>query len=301
MSTPGRRTQQTLADPYLVTLGLVVVVMGAIGLAVAPVPVPVRLVIVLPGLVLVAGSSAAALVLGRRHGTDLTDGRRPDGVLRILLTVLLGLLSLLLSALLCPVLRIPISPQGVPVVTAAVTLTLLLLTRWRTLLPSQGTVSKLATLPGWLSLRNVLGVAAAVLVLAAAVAGAVAMQPTTVERYTQISLDDPRVLRGGLLTVHPRADVGLKWTMHSYGFSLTDPDPTIDVTIGGVPAHGVTGQPSAPVPDHGGTGMISRLDGTVHFTAPAHEGLYTARITVTPHGTPVSDPSVLVMTMRVNP
>lgn len=300
MSTPGRRTRQTFADPYLVTLGLVVLVVGAIGLAVAPVPVPVRLVIVLPGLVLVAGSSAAGLVLGRRHGTDLTDGR-PDGVLRVLLTVLLGLLSLLVSALLCPVLGLPISPQAVPVVTAAVTLTLLVLARWRTVLPGRGTVGELGTLPGWLSLRNGLGVAAAVLVLAAAVAGAVAMQPTTVERYTQISLDDPRVLRGDLLTVRPGADVALKWTMHSYGLSLTDPGPTVEVTIGGVPARGVTGQPSAPVPDHGGTGMISRFDGTVHFTAPAHEGLYTARITVTPRGTPVSDPSVLVVTMRVSP
>lgn len=300
MSTAGHGTPRAPADPRHVTFGLVVLVGGATALALGPVPVPVRSVIVLPVLVLVAGSSAADLVLGRRAGNGMTDGR-PDGVLRILLTVLLGLLSLLGSALLLTALGIPISPRAVPVVTAVVTLALLLLARWQTVLSGQSIAGEPATLSGRLSVRTVLGVATAVFVLAAAVAGAVAMQPRTVERYTQISLDDPGVLRGELLTVHAGADVGLTWTMHSYGFSLTDPDPTVGVTIGGVPARGMTVQPSTPVPDHSGAGLMSRQDGTVDFTAPAHEGLYTVRITVIPRGTPVSAPSVLVVTMRVSP
>jgi hypothetical protein len=306
-------------DPGHLTLCLVGFVGLAVALSVAPTPVPVRALVVLPALVLVAGGSAAALVLGRRDrargaaidavaaadGADTAtdgdgDGERPDALLRPVLTVLFGLLALLASTLLLAVLRVPLSTRAILLSTAGLTLVLLLAARGRTVLPRRGAAAEPVPLPSRSSVRAGLGVTAAVLLLVAAVAGAIAIQPTTVDRYTQLSLDNPGVVRGEPLTVAAGRRVLLRWTLSSYGYPLTRADPTVDVTVGGVTPVAVIARQSSPGSAATvGTGPVDRLAGTVDFVAPNTEGLYTTRLAITPNAAPVTDRTEIVVTMQV--
>jgi hypothetical protein len=304
-------------DPGHLTLCLVGFVGLAVALSVAPTPVPVRALVVLPALVLVAGGSAAALVLGRRDRTrgaaidavaaaDVADtatdgdGERPDALLRPVLTVLFGLLALLASTLLLAVLRVPLSTRAILLSTAGLTLVLLLAARGRTVLPRRGAAAEPVPLPSRSSVRAGLGVTAAVLLLVAAVAGAIAIQPTTVDRYTQLSLDNPGVVRGEPLTVAAGRRVLLRWTLSSYGYPLTRADPTVDVTVGGVTPVAVIARQSSPGSAATvGTGPVDRLAGTVDFVAPNTEGLYTTRLAITPNAAPVTDRTEIVVTMQV--
>jgi hypothetical protein len=305
VSAAGADRARRAVDPGHLTLCLVGLVGLAVALTVAPAPVPVRALVVLPTLVLVAGGSAAALVLGRsdRNGgaaTAAADGERPDALLRPVLTVLFGLLALLASTLLLAVLRVPLSTRAVPLSTAGLTLVLLLAARGRTVLPRRGAAAEPVPLPSRSSVRAGLGVTAAALLLVAAVAGAIAIQPTTVDRYTQLSLDNPGVVRGEPLTVAAGKRVLLRWTLSSYGYPLTRADPTVDVTVGGVaPVAVIVRQSSPGAAATVGTGPADRLTGTVDFVAPNAEGLYTTRLAITPNAAPVTDRTEIVVTMQV--
>jgi len=299
VSTAGAKLTGRTVDPGHLTLGLVGLVGLAVALAVAPTPVPIRALFVLPTLVMVAGGSAAALVLGRRGG-NAADGEPPDALLRPVLTVLFGLLTLLGSTLLLAVPRVPLSTRAIALSTAAVTLVLLLAARGRTVAPRRGSAGEPVRLPSRSSVRAGLGVTAAVLLLAAAVAGAIVIQPKTVDRYTQLSLDNPAVVRGEPLTASAGTRVVLRWTLRSYGYPLTRAEPRADVTVGGVAAVAVIVRQSPPVPaDTAGIGSVSRLDGTVEFVAPNNEGLYTTQIAIAPSAAPATDRTELVVTLQV--
>lgn len=295
MSTVTDRRPWTLG-PTGVTVVLAALVIVAAGVALLPVPVALRSLFVLPVLVLVAGHSVTRLVLG---------GHPADGILRAVAPLLFGVLSLLVSVLLLAALGLSIDTASIALGADAVTLLLLLAARGPTLLPhvepEQSGYERVAWV-GRATLRRAAGVVIAALVLAAAVAGAVALRPVPVESYTQLALTEPTVLAGRPLAARPGGPVTIRWTLRSYGFALTDPRPDEQVTIGGVPVGQLFPAALPPVPDTGNgprSDAVSRQDGSVGFTAPNNAGLYDVRITVTSADDPTGQPSLLVVTMEV--
>jgi hypothetical protein len=270
-----------------VTLGLVALVVAACALALTPAPVAVRALVTVPVLVGVAGSAAARAVLGPRSDAD--------AVLRATLPVALGMVALLGSVLLAAGLGWRIDTPGITAAAGLVTLALIVGARRRTLLPSGAGGSPEATaavaLPARRTLRATAGVVGAVLVLAAAVAGAIALRPAPVERYAQIALDSAVAVTGEPVAARPDQPVTLDWTLSGYGGPLTASDPAVDVTVGGAPARGLAVLSRPPSPADPATGAVDVQPGSVTFRAPETEGLYPVRITVAR--------SVLVATLKV--
>ncbi|GAA1299033.1 hypothetical protein [Saccharothrix xinjiangensis] len=273
------------------TLALTVAVCAATALAAVPSPVPLRSLVAFPVLVLVAGHHGTALVLGHRarRGAGAEDDPGVDGLLRVVLPVLLGMLSLLAVVLLLGLSGIPISTASVAVGAGSAALALLLIARWGAALPGA---------PVWASrgaARRTAGVVVSVLVLCAAVAGAVALRPTPVERYTQLALDEPDVVAGRWLSAPSGAPVTLRWTLRGHGSALPDAEPAVGVTIGGAPASGVRVEAGRVEPGTG-PGVVAERRGAVTFTAPAAAGDYRVRVTVGPDTS-----SLLVVGLRVAP
>lgn len=256
------------------TLVLAAAVCAATALAVLPSPVLLRSFVAFPVLVIVAGHHGARLVLGH----PARDKEGVDGLLRTVLPVLLGTLGLMAVVLLLGVSGIPITTTGVAVGTGSVALVLLLAARWRVPRPA-GTTSGSLARSVRVAARRAVPTAAAVLVLSAAVAGAVALRPVPVERYTQLALDEPDVVAGRQLSAGTGTPVTLRWTLRGYGSSLSDAGPAVDVTVGQVPAVGVRAEVGRVEP---GTapGVVAERRGTVTFTAPATPGRYDVRVTV---------------------
>lgn len=283
----GQREPSTAARPAG-TLVPAVAVCAATALAVLPSPVLLRSFVVFPVLVLVAGHHAARLVLGH----PARDEEGVDGLLRTVLPVLLGTLALLAVVLLLGVSGIPIATTAVAVGTGSVALVLLLAARWRA--PrSAGTTSGPPGRSVRGAARRAVRTAVAVLVLSAAVAGAVALRPVPVERYTQLALAEPDAVAGRQLSAVTRTPVTLRWTLRGYGSSLSDAGPAVDVTVGQVPALGVRAEVGRVEP---GTapGVVAERRGTVTFTAPAAPGRYDVRVTV--H---TDSPLLLVVGLKV--
>lgn len=297
---PHPSARQAIA-PRTVTLLLAAGVLAATVLALVPSPVFVRSLVVFPLLVLIAGHSAAVLVLGRRASADKSPESTveagvtgPDDVLRTALPVLTGLLTLLTVVLLLAVLGIPIATEGVVTGTEVLALVLLILARWKTLRRTQGTdASEPAPRSPAELVRRVAGPAAAVLVLGAAVAGAAALRPTTVEHYTQLALDAPVTATSQPLAAQAGARVTLPWALRGYGLSLPTAPPAVEVTVGDKPATGVSAAPGTVGPGDA-PGVTADRRGTVSFTAPADAGLYDVQVMV---GTDIS--STLVIQLKV--
>jgi hypothetical protein len=262
------------------TLPLAAVVCAATALAVAPSPVLLRSFVAVPVLVLVAGHHGATLVLGHppRCKASADGDTDLDGLLRTVLPVLLGMLSLMTVVLLLGVSGIPIATTSVAVGTGSVALVLLLIARWRVPRSARMASGSLGrSVRG--AARRAVRPAVAVLVLSAAVAGAVALRPVPVERYTQLALDEPDAVAGRQLSALIGTPVTLRWTLRGYGSSLPDTGPAVDVTVGQVPALGLRTDVGRVEP---GTapGVVAERRGTVTFTAPATAGLYDVRVTI---------------------
>jgi hypothetical protein len=283
-----------VAGSRAVTLALIVAVLAATALALVPSPVLVRSFVVFPVLVLVAGYCAARLVLGHREpGEGSADGvAELDGLLRAVLPVLLGMLSLTAVVLLLAVSGVPITTTSVAVGAGSAALVLLLITRWRTL-QSTGVVSGSLSRSAREAARRAAWPAVAALVLAAAVTGAVALRPVPSARYTQLALAEPDVVAGKALSAPVGMPVTLRWTLRGYGSALPDAEPVVDVTVGRAPAAGVrvdlgrVGPGEAP-------GVVAERHGTVTFAAPTVAGRYDVRVTVGP-----DSPLVLVVGLEV--
>jgi hypothetical protein len=294
-----QHTKSPAAAPRTVTLALAAAVVVATVLALVPSPVFLRSLAVFPLLVLIAGHSAAALVFGRgaapgSTGSTVDDGvTGPDPVLRTVLPVLAGLLGLLAVVLLLAVLGIPVATPGIALGTGVLALVLLVLARWKTLRPGD-TESSVRRSPTEL-VRRLAGPAVAVVVLAAAVAGAAALRPTTVERYTQLALDASGAATSEPLPAQAGTPVTLPWILRGYGTALPATPPAVGVTVGGKPAAGVRAD-SGPVGGGDAPGVTSGQRGSVAFTAPAAAGLYEVRVQV---GSDAS--STLVLQLEVAP
>lgn len=276
----ARRTSGTAAH-RAATLALVVAVCAATALAAVPSPIALRSFVAFSLLVLVAGYHGTTLVLGHPARAEVgADGDTGvGGLLRVVLPVLLGMLSLMAVASLLGLSGIPISTGSVAVGTGSTALVLLVIARWGA--PRPGA-------PGWAArraARRAVRVAVAVLVLSAAVAGAVGLRPTPVERYAQLALDEPDVVAGRQLSARSGAPVTLRWTLRGYGSALPDAEPAVGVTIGGAPASGVRAD-VGPVEPGTEPGVVAERRGAVTFAAPVAEGHYDVRVTVG-SGTPL--------------
>lgn len=304
--------------PRTVTLGLGLLVGGACALALTPAPTVLRALVVVPVLVGVAGSAAARLVLGP-PGDD--DEAGADGLLRATLPIVLGIVALLGAVLIVGAAGVPVATPGIAVVAGAMALVLLLAARWRTLPPRwlaeisalwagqwrepahppEAPVTSAAVrfrpvaLPGLRALRAAATVTGAVLVLGAAVAGAIALQPAPVERYTQIALVGAPAVSGTPLTAPPGGVVAVDFSLSGYGGPLATAQPQVDIAVGGAPARSPVVITTPPVAAAADTGAVDVQSSSVKFLAPTNEGLYTVRITAGP------SQSVLVATLKVVP
>jgi hypothetical protein len=271
------------------TLALAAAVCAATALVVVPYPAPLQTVVAFPVLVLVAGHHGARLVLGHPQPTEVhaDDDTGVDGLLRTVLPVLLGMLSLMAVVLLLDVSGIPITTRNVAMGTGLVALVLLVIARWTAPWSAKPTTRSPAR-PVRGAARRAVGPVVAVLVLSAAVAGAVALRRVPVERYAQLALDEPDVVAGRQVSAPIGAPVTLRWTLRGYGSPLPDTAPAVDVTVGEGPAMGVRADIGQAEP---GTapGVTTERRAAVTFTAPAATGLYDVRITVD------SNPSLLLV------
>ncbi|PWW66573.1 hypothetical protein [Actinokineospora spheciospongiae] len=240
------------------TLILASSVVAAVVLSLLPVPVVLRTLVLFPVLILVAGWSAARLVLGTRTpGNDTADDD-----LRFTLPVLVALLVPLAVVLLLAVFGIPVDTPGIAIGTGAVALLLV------------GAAHVAAGPPTWpTGLRRTVGPLVAVLVLGGAVAGAAAMRPPVVESYAQLSLSTavPRAVAGSTVTV--------PWTLTGYGSPLPEGAPEVRVAV--------AGQTVTPVEVTGGAvgpstaaGAVDERRGSVSFAAPTAPGLHDVRVSV---------------------
>ncbi len=315
--------------PRTVTLGLVVLVGGALALALTPAPTVLRALVVVPVLIGVAGSAATRLVLGPPPGDDDAG---TDALLRTTLPIVLGTVVLLAAVLAVGAAGVPVAAPGIACVTAAAALVLVMVARWPTLpprrlvdvvsvwvgrwrqkaprstaeqAPGQGRArepspwqrfprtSHRFALPGPRIVAATASVVGAVVVLGAAVAGAIALQPAPVERYTQIALDGAPAISGAPLTARPNGVVTVDFSLSGYGGPLAVTQPQVDITVGGAPARSPLVITKPPVPAAADTGAVDVQTSSVTFLAPPQEGLYTVRITAGP------TQSVLVATLKV--
>jgi hypothetical protein len=153
-------------------------------------------------------------------------------------------------------------------------------------------------------LGGLVTVTSALLVLAAVVAGAVALQSGPTDPYVLLDLERQAGSRPGPLVAHVGKDVVLNWTMNSYGFALPDSNPAVSIAVGGVRPSDATVQSSVPLPTDGSaSGATSRQSGFVAFPAPARAGLYRVELTVEPRHAASSGEqgSALQLTMQVEP
>jgi len=262
------------------TLALAAAVCAATASAVVPSPVLLRSLVAFPVLVLVAGYQGTTLVLGHPgRGTARAAGDTGvDGLLRTVLPVLLGLLSLMAVVLVLGASGIPIATTSVAVGTGSAALILLLSSRWaapRSAWRATGSVARSVRGAARRAVRPVV----AVLVVVAAVAAAVALRPEPVERYTQLALDEPDAVAGRPLSAVKGSPVTLRWTLRGYGSSLPATGPAVRVMVGQVPASRVRAD-VGPVELGAAPGVVAERRGTVTFAAPAGVGCYDVRITV---------------------
>ncbi|OLR92442.1 hypothetical protein [Actinokineospora bangkokensis] len=241
------------------TLALAGLVVAAGALSLLPLPAALRTAVLFPVLVLVAGSAATRLVLGRR---DPGHGERDeDADVRFTLPALTALLVPLAVVLLLTVFEVPIGTPGIAIGTAVLALALVF---------AAHVVAGPPALPT--RLRRAVGPVLAVVVLGGAVAGAAAMRPEQTEVYQQLQAT------GSLPVARAGAPVSVPWTLVGYGAALPDTAPTVAVTVAGteVPSTSAGGarQPStAP-------GGVDERSGTATFAAPSVTGLYDVRLTV---------------------
>lgn len=275
------------------TLAMVALVVVAAVVEMLPAPAIVRSVFAFPVLVLVTGHSLTRLVLDgwrpeHSTGPDRAGGDL-DGLLRVVLPVLLGVLSLLAAVLALSAFGIAIGTRSAAVVVGGVGVGLSVLA-----LPSR---TRSGAGPGRvglgrISLPGTTVVLAATVVMGVALIGAVTLRPVPVLPYAQISLDDPGVVAGSPLSAAPGASVPVHWVLRGYGGPLSL-DPSVDVTVAGrpVPVTSVDAVGDAPAADGAD---VQR--GAVRFAAPVATGLYDLRVRV---GTNTPAPSVLVLRLRV--
>ena len=229
-------------------------------------------------------------------------GGTDDGLLRATLPVVLGTLALLGAVLLAAALGWRIDTPAITVAAGLVALGLLGTARWRTLLPAPAEESPESAdsprresphTPSKTQTRRVekgdspwagggARVVAAGLVLAAATAAAVALQPVPVERYTQLALDPGVALAGAPVAARPDAPVTLAWSLAGYGGSQDGPPPPVAVTVGGAAARDLRVAVEPPSAADPTTGAVDVRPGTVTFRAPATEGLYPVHVTGPP-------------------
>lgn len=286
-----------------------VAVAGAVTLVVTDAPVLLRVLIALPVLVLVPGSSATTLLLGPRcretdgHPTSEPDepgaaatGRGADPLVRGLMSLVLGILALLLAVLAVAAADIEITTVSLAIAVSTVAVLLLAAARWRARRPVTGSAVGWGVAPA--DLRRALPVLAAVVVMIGAIVGARAIQPSTTEQYTVISFGDPRMLQPDSLTAQPGGRVALTWTLRSYGYALTDPQPAVAITVDGKTAADLSVQ-TADVQGEDGTGSASEQPGSAAFSAPLVAGRYRVELTLTATGFPTGDPAVLLSYLTV--
>jgi hypothetical protein len=130
-------------------------------------------------------------------------------------------------------------------------------------------------------------------VLAAAVAGAVALRPVPSARYTQLALAEPDVVAGRALSARVGMPVRLRWTLRGYGSALPEAEPAVDVMVGHTPAAAVSADLGRVGPG-AAPGVVAERHGTVTFDAPAAAGRYDVRVTVGPDAS-----SLLVVGLEV--
>ncbi len=242
------------------TVALAVAVVVSTVLALLPVPVVVRSVVVFPVLVIVAGFAAARLVLGRDSGNG-------QGLVRVVLPGLLGMVSLLVVVLLLAVFRIPLGTPGVAVGAGVAALVLLLIARGP---GSEGSPVQVGAV-----LRRLAGPGIAVLVLAGAVAGAVGFRPVDTPRYVQLALAGS----GEPVMARTNSQVSLRWVLRGYGAGLPSAPPVVGVRVGGAPAARLTSTVGA-IETHAGQGFVDERSGAVSFAAPSKAGLYDVRVNI---------------------
>lgn len=241
----------------------------AAGAATLHTPLSVRLVC-LAILALIPGSALTRLLLGEsRHRPLLADP-----AIRLPLTVIFGGITLLAVVFALNTAGVPLRTAPVAVGTALLGAVLVLCQAVRRL-PRFG--------PGVAALRTpVLACTAAATVIAAAVAGAIAMQPTPADNYTTLTFADPSWLSDQTQAVVAETPVRINWILRSFGY-VPDPETTaIEVRVDGRQSTSIAidmGVPSAPT----GPDQAVELGGAVTLPAPATPGRYRVSLAVYPH------------------
>jgi hypothetical protein len=140
--------------------------------------------------------------------------------------------------------------------------------------------------------RTAVGGLVTAVVLVGAVAVAVALQPTTSERFVSLQGTTSAFYTDGALTVPASGQVDLGWQLRGFGVELAA-DPVVSVTVdGAVPAGLSLVADADPAPE--GTGFTSGVAGGVTFTAPAATGRHPVVVTVADAADPVGSQQLIL-------
>jgi uncharacterized membrane protein len=294
-----RRHERNLLALIVIALAVAAVLLGA--------PAPIRALFSLPALVLVAGSAATPLVLGRPPTLDpgpaeATAGAHgDDSAVRWLLTVLLGLLSLLASVLVVAVLGFAINTTSVVLAIGVLAALLLAVVQLRDLDLAHAPVPSRAAARVTLKARARAGiwVLTAGAVLVGAVLLAQSLRPVPTETYTVLRFTNATQFGPDPVNARPGQQMILEIAVQSYGYQLTAEAPTVAVSVAGQPARDVevSFQPVQAHPAGGDPGDSAQL-GAVAFDAPSKPGLYQVELNADarPEG---ADPTSLVTWLQV--
>ncbi|WP_072805395.1 hypothetical protein [Rhodococcoides yunnanense] len=266
-------------------------VLFAAALAVSDAPSIVRAAVVLPVLILVPGWAVTVLLVGRANDA-------PERLVRMCMCPLLGSLLLLAVVLALGAGGVAITGDTVAGFGAAAAVVSVLGAEWSTRHGRSATT--FGRPPD--ARTVVLGAAAAVLLVTALVV-AVKLQPEVHEKYTELVLTGPATSAPGQIHASAGADVQIRWARYSYGYSLPQDLPVVDVTIAGasVVDEAATTEAPEPVPD-ATTDVVDSQTGKFTVAAPEKYGTYRVSVTVSDADAPdlqAAGNSTLVMYLEV--
>lgn len=242
-------------------------------------------------LTLVPGYALIRLVLGETSPRPLLA----DAAIRLPLTVVFGVVTLLAVTFILDIAGVPIRTTTVAVGVALSGAALVLGAAMRRL-PRYGPSPRALT-------RPFLGAVAAASVLAAAVAAAIWLQPKNNESFTTITFADESWLTQPNQPVAAAAPVRINWIMRSFGY-LPDPEATgVEVMIDGSPLTSIGldfDEPTVPA----GPDQPAQMGGAVTFAAPATPGEHLVSVTVYPRAVNALEerqPVMLTGRLKVSP
>jgi hypothetical protein len=298
----GSRLSYQFAAAAVVLLAVVTVATDA--------PAPAR-IICLPILIVAPGAALLTLMFGRARPSalgphvpaPLDHGDQP--VLRLPLSVLLGILLALFATLALHIVGIRITATTLALAIGAVTGVVSIVALWRSRIRSadvggaacNGCTGETASDTTRI-VRAGRGAApvlcsATVLVLAVIIACAIA--PHHEDQYTTLSFVDSKPFAGERPTVAAGSPVHLNWVIRAFGYQFSGGLTGVQVRIDGIPIEdSAVDLGAVSAPDIVGASGV--LTGAVTFPAPRTPGRHAVELTAFPAsdgGTDLPEPGFI--------